>query len=80
MKPEERQKLVNMFKNAIAFEEVNIVAAQKDCLRDWRKIFAGSKKEKQKGEKILNKLILDSLNHAQIFANLVIKIYQKYLR
>lgn len=76
MDQEARQKLVEMFKSAVFYEELNLVQAQNQCMRDFQR-FVKSSKLKQRGEEILNKLILDSLNHALVFANMVIKIYKK---
>lgn len=65
-----------MFKSAVSYEELNLVQAQNQCMKDLQK-FVRPSRLKQRGEEILNKLILDSLNHALIFANMVIQIYQK---
>ena len=69
-----------MFKSAISYEEPNLVMVQNDCLSDLQKLFPKEGPQKQRCEKILAKLILDSLDHALIFANLVIKIYAKELQ
>jgi len=80
MDPQKIEKLVGMFKHAIAYEEFNLVEAQRVGLLRWRKDFPKHSRTKREGEKILNKLILDSLNHALVFANLIIKIYEEKLR
>lgn len=77
---QERQKLINMFKLAISYEELNLVTAQNDCLSDLQAFFPKGGLQKQRCEEILTKLILDSLEHALIFANLAIKVYGKNLR
>jgi len=80
MEQPERQKLVNMFKSAISYEELNLVMIQNDCLSDLQELFPEEGPQKQRCEEILTKLILDSLSHALIFANLVMKIYGKDLQ
>lgn len=76
MDQQKREKLTEMFKTAIIYEEINLLRAQNDCMDDWQKIFRKPSKEKERGEDILNKLILDSTNHALIFANLILKMYE----
>ncbi len=57
-----------------------MVSAQNKCMEDWYKIFSSDSPSMRRGEEILNKLILDSMNHAIIFAALIIKIYEEELR
>lgn len=80
METKERKKLVHWFKTAVNYEELNLVEAQNKCLADWYEIFPANSPSGRRGEEILNKLILDSMNHAIIFAGLIIKIYDEELR
>lgn len=79
MDQRERQKLAKMFKFAISYEELNLVMVQNNCLSDLQKLFPKEGPQKQRCEEILTKLILESLDHALIFANFVIKMYGKEL-
>ncbi|MBL7141603.1 hypothetical protein ISS21_00685 [Patescibacteria group bacterium] len=69
------KKLLKQLQNSFTFEEKAIMEFQFDC---YRKLPGNlNEKETERVRKILDIIMVQSLNHANIISDLILKLYER---
>lgn len=69
------KKLLKQLQNSFTFEEKTVIEFQYDC---YRKLPGNlNEKEIERAGKILDIIMVQSLNHANIISDLILKFYER---
>ncbi|MDO8639396.1 MAG: hypothetical protein Q7R53_00585 [bacterium] len=69
------KKLIGRLQDALIYEEKSLIVSQRDCYKNLPGNL--NKKEIEEAREMLDALLIQSLSHANILGNLIIKYYEK---
>ncbi|MDO8435886.1 MAG: hypothetical protein Q7S82_00670 [bacterium] len=69
------KKLISRLQDALIYEERSLISSQHDCYKNLPGNL--SQKEVEEAREMLDTLLIQSLNHANVLGDLIIKYYEK---